>query len=133
MHKLGIASLALILLAGCVEREMTIKSDPPHALVYLEGAETGQTPCTVQFVHYGTREIALYKEGYATKKVFEKISPPWYQIFPIDFFSEALWPFTVKDEHVLAYKLDPVQPVDQDALLERAKEMGKKNRQIPLK
>ena len=122
-----------LLLTGCVEREMTIKSDPPQALVYLEGAETGQTPCTVKFVHYGVREIALYKDGYETKKVFEKINAPWYQIVPIDFFFEALWPFTWKDQRVLAYKLEPVKPVDQAALLERAKEMGKRNMEIPLK
>jgi hypothetical protein len=133
MNKLIVASFALVLLSGCVEREMTIKSDPAHAQVYLEGQETGQTPCTVQFVHYGVREIALYKDGYETKKVFQEIKPPWYQIFPIDFFAEALWPFTVKDQHVLAYKLETVKPVDQDALLERAREMRKKNMEIPLK
>jgi hypothetical protein len=119
-------------LAGCVQRSMTIKSDPPQALVYLEGQETGQTPCTVSFVHYGVRDITLSKKGYETKKVLEKISPPWYQIVPIDFFFETLWPFTMKDEHVLTYKLEPVKPVNQKELIDRAKEMGHRAIRVPV-
>lgn len=114
-----------------MERRMTIESEPAQALVYLEGKETGQTPCTVEFVHYGVREITLTKPGYQTKKVYEKISPPWYQVFPLDLFFEGLWPFTLRDEHVLRYKLEPVKPVDQKALLERAEEMGKRAIRIP--
>jgi hypothetical protein len=111
---------------------MTIKSDPPHALVYLEGTEVGQTPCTVSFVHYGTREITLSKEGYETKKVYQKINPPLHLIVPIDIIFECLCPFTVKDRHELSYKLDPVKPVDQEALLKRAEEMGRRAVRIPV-
>ena len=134
-HVAGVTVVLLVVLLspGCVQRTMTIKSEPPHALVYLEGQETGQTPCTVEFVHYGVREITLYKQGYASKKVFEEIRPPWYQIVPIDFFFEVLWPFTIKDQRVLAYNLEPVKEVNQKELLERADEMGRRAVRIPIK
>ena len=127
-----VVAALVVLSAGCVERTMTIKSDPPHALVYLEGTETGQTPCTVSFVHYGVREITLAKPGYETKKVYEKINPPWFQIIPIDFIFECLCPFTLKDQHLLTYTLEPEKPVDQKALLDRAAEMGRRAVRIPL-
>ncbi len=128
-----LCTILLVLAAGCVERRMTIRSEPPQAVVYLEGAETGLTPCTVEFVHYGTREISLQKQGYETKKVYQKITPPWYQIFPLDMFFEMLWPFKMTDQRAFTYKLEPVKPVDEKELLSRAEKMGREAMRIPTK
>src|SRR5258706_9997592 len=55
---------ALALVAGCVERTMTIKSDPPGALVYLNDREIGRTPVTRDFTWYGDYQVEIRKDGY---------------------------------------------------------------------
>ena len=56
--------LAFLLGGGCVERTITITSDPPGALVILNDREIGRTPVDVEFVYYGTYDLRLIKEGY---------------------------------------------------------------------
>jgi hypothetical protein len=38
----------------------------------------------------------------------------------------------MKDEHVLTYKLEPVKPVNQKELIDRAKEMGHRAIRVPV-
>ena len=59
--------------SGCVSRRMMVYSDPPGALVLLEGQEVGYTPVAVDFLYYGTRELTLIKDGYETKTVLQKV------------------------------------------------------------
>src|SRR4051812_48980499 len=44
----GVIALALLvaMLAGCVERRFTIRSNPPGAQVYVDDYEIGTTPCS---------------------------------------------------------------------------------------
>ena len=46
-------------LSGCVSRRLTIRSDPPGALVELDGRRLGYTPVSVDFTYYATNEITL--------------------------------------------------------------------------
>jgi len=93
--------------AGCVHRRLTINSDPPGARVLLDGDEVGETPTSVDFTHYGTREVVLQKDGYETLKTLQTVPPPWYQIFPIEFFADNLLPFQVTNRHEFNYPLQP--------------------------
>ena len=74
----------------------------------------GETPVTIPFTYYGTRKITLEKTDadgkliYERKIVYEKISTPVYQYFPLDFFSEIVLPVDIKDEHFFTYRLDPL-------------------------
>lgn len=111
---------------GCVERTITVKSDPSEAHVYFEGKEIGQTPVTVSFVHHGTRAVTVFKPGYEKVHAMEKIDPPWFQWFPIDFFTEVLWPGKLKEEHVLSYKLEPEKETPTKDLLDRANTLREK-------
>ena len=114
---------SLFLVSGCVERRIKIISDPPGAKVLLDGVAQGQTPIKIPFTFYGTREIVLYRDGYQVFARMETISPPVYQFFPIDFFSELLFPFYLTDEHRFSYTLKPHFPADlskKQQLLERA-------------
>ncbi|NUO07876.1 MAG: PEGA domain-containing protein [Candidatus Brocadia sp.] len=112
-------------LCGCVLRSLTIDSEPPGALVYLDGEPIGETPVTTTFTYYGTRKITLEKldaEGrllYERKIVYEKIKPPFYQILPLDFFSELVIPIKLKDEHYLTYHLDPLEQLPKKELHEK--------------
>ena len=109
-------------LLGCVEREITITSQPEGALVYVSDVEVGRTPVTFPFTWYGDYDIILRKDGYETLKTHEQINPPAYEIPPFDLLSElAPWPYL--DERFFHYELQTYQPLSQEELLRRAEEM----------
>ena len=81
--------------------------NPPGALVYVDNQQIGTTPCSVDFTYYGTREIRLVKPGYETLTVNQPIPAPWYQIPPLDFFSENLVPTKIRDNRTVIYNLAP--------------------------
>jgi len=103
--------ISLFLFSGCVERKITILSDPPGANVWLDGEKVGETPVNVPFSFYGTREITLYKKGYQLFSTMESISIPIYEYFPLDFMSEFLIPFYLTDDHSFLYILKPYFPL----------------------
>lgn len=114
---LGIASL--VLGNGCVHRRLTIRSNPPGATVYVDKREIGRTPVSTPFTYYATREIQLVRDGYEVVTQKEKIRPPWYQIPPLDFLSENLWPGEIRDERVVDFQLIPQEMVDPNQVAER--------------
>lgn len=109
---------------GCVgvRRELTVESDPPGALVYLNGDEVGRTPVTKEFIYYGTVDVNLRKDGYKTLSARPRVWAPLWQVPPIDLIAEA---FPLTDRHKVSYKLTP-EPIgqgdviDKPALIERA-------------
>jgi hypothetical protein len=113
---------------GCVERLIAIHSDPPGAAVYLDGEKAGTTPCEVPYIWYGTRSIVLELRGFTLVRQDVVLSPPWWQITPMDFITDVLIPFTFRDRLSVSYVLDPapVSPEEKDAVLERADELRKK-------
>jgi hypothetical protein len=113
----------LVSQAGCVQRRMTIRSNPPGALVYIDNYEIGTTPCSTDFIYYGTREIRLVRDGYETLTVLQPIPAPWYQIFPIDFFAENVVPFEILDERALDFQLRPQVMAPTQDLLQRADQL----------
>lgn len=117
---LALALGVLACLPGCVQRRMTIRSNPPGALVYIDDNEIGTTPISTDFVYYGTRKIRLVKDGYETLTVLQPVRAPWYQIPPLDFFSENLVPGEIRDRRTLTYQLHPQMVTPPDQLLERA-------------
>ncbi len=119
--------------SGCVTRSITVKTDPSNALVYVDNELIGESPVTMPFTYYGTRKIMIEKkdeDGVLTHErtiVFEKIKAPVYEIFPLDFFSEILWPRELKDDHVLSYNLAELEPLSvkerQEKILKNAEEL----------
>jgi hypothetical protein len=55
--------LAILCAFGCVQRHITITSEPEGALVYLNNNEIGRTPITTDFTYYGNFDVQLRKEG----------------------------------------------------------------------
>jgi len=108
---------------GCVQRRMMIRSNPPGALVYVDDYEIGTTPIASNFTYYGQRKIRLVKEGYETLTVMQPVPAPWYQIPPLDFFSENLVPGEIRDHHTFTYQLTPRRVVPTDQLLGRAENL----------
>ena len=113
---------ASLSLTGCVRRTLTVTSDPPGALVHLNGVEVGRTPMTRDFTWYGTYDVVLRKEGYETLKTRGKVIAPWWQWVPIDLAAELL---PLHDKHTLAYTMKPYTEAsfDPQQMLARAERM----------
>jgi hypothetical protein len=118
-----IALCVVFAIGGCVQRRLTIRSNPPGARVYVGDEEIGTTPVSTDFVYYGTRKIRLVKDGYETMVVNQPIPAPWYQIPPLDFVSENLVPGEIRDERVVNFQLVPLQPVLTDQFLARGEQL----------
>ena len=117
--KSSILVCLVLALGGCVQRRLTVTTDPPGALVQLNGQEFGRTPVTRDFTWYGTYDVALRMEGYQTRKTTGKVIAPWWQWVPFDLFAELL-PLT--DRRQLHYTLKPTtqETADPERMLERA-------------
>jgi hypothetical protein len=117
-----LAVLALVQ-SGCVKRRLTVRSDPPGALVYVDDVQIGTTPASVSYTYYGTRKIRLVRDGYETLTVDHTFYPPWYEAPGLDFVSENLIPWEIRDERALHFKMLPQRLTPMDQLLERGENL----------
>ena len=115
---LGLAATAL--LAGCVERRLTINTRPQDALVVLNDEEIGQSPVTVPFNWYGDYNVRISKEGYETLKTHRRLKSPWYDKFPWDFFAQIVNPRRIVDSYEWTFELAPKEQPDREELIRRA-------------
>jgi hypothetical protein len=100
---------------------MIIRTNPPGAVVYVDDNELpGLTPVAVSPIYYGNRKIRLVKDGFETREFIQSVPPPWYEIPPLDFFSENVIPGTLRDQRTFDYQLYPQGVVSQEDLLGRA-------------
>ena len=121
-----VAALVVLLVApGCIERTMEIRTNPSGALLVIDGDEAGVTPVKQNFMFYGTHQFIFDKEGCVRRQVVQEIAAPWYETIPVDFFVETVWPFTVTDDRVYSYDLDPSPEADRQGLIERAASLKK--------
>jgi len=123
---LAIFLTASLTVAGCVERDLHINSQPEGALVRVSHVELGRTPVTTPFLWHGDYEITLELDGYKTINTHASIMPKWYDVPPLDLLSE-LAPWTYYDRRELGFKMEKLVPPTDAELIERAREMQKKN------
>ena len=116
---------------GCVQRRMTIRSNPPGALVYVDDYQVGTTPVSHDFVYYGTRKIRLVKDGYETLTVRQPFPLPWYQICPLDFVTENLGPWEIRDERVVDLAMQPAGAVAPESVVTRAEQVRRAAGSLP--
>ena len=115
-----IIAIIISIMSGCVERLITITSEPEGAVVWLNDEEVGATPVTVPFTWYGDYDITIRKDGYEPVHSSRQTAMPFYQWPGIDFFAETLLPVTLKDEHKWSFYLHKSTPADPDRLVQRA-------------
>jgi hypothetical protein len=89
-----------------VRRTLTIKSDPPGALVYVNDQLKGATPLTYDFTWYGSYRVTLRKEGYDRLDDRRLLRAPVYLWIPFDLVMELL-PLPVRDTKTWLYTLTP--------------------------
>lgn len=107
--------LVTFLLTGCVERKLSIRTEPSGARAYMDYDLKGTTPVQIDFTHYGSRFVRLEKNGYRTQLATIDLDPPWHSYFPVNFFTEVLYPFTITDHRERVYELEgDVLPSDRE-------------------
>ena len=124
------AVAAAALSGGCqsMHRRLSVQSDPPGALVLVDGRRIGVTPTSVTFDYYGGREITLVKDGFETQTFTAPVDPPFYQVPPLDFVTDNFVPTTIEDRRVIRRRLVPTRPVPTDGVLLRADELRNRSR-----
>ena len=127
MQKIQIAMIlgvaAAVLLAGCVERRLTVVTEPEGAIVWLNDEEIGAAPVTVNFNWYGDYRVRIEKPGYETVNTHRRLERPLHDRPGFDFIAEVLWPGRIEDDYMWEFELQPYQPLEAALLLEQAEAM----------
>ena len=108
----------LVVATGCVERGLTIRSEPSGATVILSGRVLERpTPVRVPIEHHGAYRVEVEMKTSGTEDVLYRrvvrtveTDDPWYENFPFDFFAEVLWPGTLRSETEVLVRLEPLPP-----------------------
>jgi hypothetical protein len=115
--------IAAIMLGGCVERRLTINTQPQGAIVTLNDEEIGTSPVTVSFEWYGDYDVRINKAGYETLKTHRKLDAPWYDAFPFDFFAQILNPGRIVDSYEWTFELAEKKEISREELIRDAEEL----------
>ena len=113
----------LIVSTGCVERRLTINTNPSGAQVLLNDEDIGVSPVTTSFKWYGDYNITIRKPGCETLNTQQKLESPWYDYFPFDFFAEVLYPGRIIDSHQWSFDLKPSTEPSRDKLITQAEQL----------
>jgi len=128
MKKTGLLMVAafccVVGLGGCVERRLTINTEPQGALVILNDEQIGTSPVTVSFNWYGDYSVVIRKEGYETLKTHRNLEAPWYDGFPFDFFAAVVVPDRIVDSYEWTFELSELRKRSRDDLLEQARDFA---------
>lgn len=109
--------------SGCVQRRLQIRSQPEGALVSIDRQPVGLTPLSVPFTYNGTRELQLEKEGFKTVRVDQNVRAPWFDKFPISFFSNHFAGREIRDDRIFDFSLEPKEQLDEGLLFDRANQL----------
>lgn len=118
--------VAMMLLSGCVERKLTINTEPQGAVIVLNDEEIGVSPVTVGFNWYGDYKVRISKEGFEILNTHRELIGPAHDHFPLDFFCEVLWPGRIVDEYQWDFELCPHVSIDRDELIKAAEAVKSK-------
>jgi PEGA domain len=134
MLRRGFLGLAAAVLAGapcgCVERRYVVESDPPGALVLVNGQPIGSTPVDGYFQWYGNYAFTLIKDGYETQTFSQRLNAPWFEYPPLDFVSENLYPGKIDDVRRLRFAMTPLTQVPAAELLQQADQLRNRGRAL---
>jgi hypothetical protein len=120
-----IALTGCLYLPGCIERKLTINTNPSGAQVLLNDEEIGTSPVTVSFNWYGDYNITIRKEGYETLNTYRKLDAPLIDYFPFDFFAEILYPGRIVDSYEWSFDLAPQKEINRQELINEAEHLKK--------
>ncbi len=124
---LGLSVIAVICLClcGCVERRLTINTQPQGAVVLLNDEEIGESPVTTSFNWYGDYNVKISKPGFETLKTHRLLKGPWYDKFPFDFFAQVIIPKRIVNSYDWAFELKQETPPNREKLINDAENLKK--------
>ncbi len=122
---IAVSLIVSLFLGGCVERKLTINTEPQGAIVVLNDEEIGTSPVTASFEWYGDYNVRISKEGFETLKTHRKLKGPWYDKFPFDFFAQLIYPGRIVNSYEWTFELDPQQQPTREELIRNAEELKK--------
>jgi hypothetical protein len=122
---LSACSILALFASGCVERKLTINTEPQGATVTLNDEEIGQSPVTVPFNWYGDYSVRINKDGFETLNTHRALKRPWYDYFPFDFFAQFVNPKRTVDSYDWTFKLAQKQQPARESLIQKAEELKK--------
>lgn len=129
-------ALAAAALPGCVQRTMTITSDPPGATVWVNDVEVGRTPVEAGFTYYGVYDLRLELDGYQPISTSRDATQPWWENPPFDIGAE-MWPGALRSDIRWHFRLAPssrageLSPARERLLLERARSFESRTSPAP--
>ena len=110
-----------LLCTSCVRRTISIVTEPPGALVWLNDREVGRTPIEVEVLYYGTYDVRIVKDGYEPLITYGKADAPLWDVVGIDLAAELL-PLEFHSRVEWTYQLEPVTH-DEAGLIQRARDL----------
>jgi hypothetical protein len=113
----------LVTAAGCVERKLTINTNPAGAQVFLNDEEIGVSPVTTSFNWYGDYNVTVRKQGRETLQTHRKLQAPWYDGFPFDFFAQVIYPGRIVDRYEWSFDLKPQKEIGRQELIRDAEQI----------
>lgn len=120
---LSLVFITILLTTGCVERKLTINTDPSGALVSLNDEEIGTSPVSVGFEWYGDYNVRISKEGYQTLTTSRNLKRPIRDRFPFDLFDDIV--HTRIDAYSWDFELKPFEQIQKDQLIQGAVDFRK--------
>jgi hypothetical protein len=127
-----VATCALLVVTGCVDRQIIVESNVPNAQVYINDAFVGPAPAYSTFEYYGRFKMTVVYPGYETIEKQVHIVAPWYSYPPIDFFAEAVWPFHIHDTRRYCFDLRETSKTRVDELINNAEALRQRGYNLPI-
>jgi hypothetical protein len=118
-----ILAIVILAAAGCVERKLTINTNPAGAQVFLNDEEIGVSPVTTSFRWYGDYNITIRKQDCETLQARRKLESPWFDYFPFDFVMQVLYPGRIVDSYEWSFDLKPQKDISRQELIKTAEQV----------
>lgn len=116
-------------LAGCLERTVTITSEPPGAIVVLNDEEIGRTPVETGFRYFGVYDVRLQREGYEPLTTAKEAVAPFWEYPGIDLLAIAA-PWRVRTHLEWHFDLQPLPAPGTDEAARSEQELFDRARSL---
>jgi hypothetical protein len=115
---LALTCAAGLSLAGCLERRVSIASDPPGATVWVNDVEVGNTPTEMEFTYFGVYDVRVEKAGFEPLHAKAKLEAPIWEypgpdliatVIPARIQTNLQWRFTLSPQPEATMPIEDVR------------------------
>lgn len=106
MRPAALLALTALAAGGCLERTITVTTEPPGAVVTLNDVEIGRSPVTAEFRYFGVYDIRVEREGCEPLATSRETTTPIWEYPGLDLFAIAA-PWRVKTAIEWHFELVP--------------------------